>query len=311
MPRPIRALALICVLAPAARAQEPTPGRLVAVTIDDLPVTGPVTRAWGSITTQLLDALARYEVPAVGFVNENKLHPNGRLDSARVRLLAAWLAAGHELGNHTYSHRSAHATPLPQYLDEIERGDIVTRALTQRAGRPLRYFRHPQLHAGRTLAYRRAVEQFLAQRGYTIAPVTVDNQEWVYAAAYVVARRRGDTTLAGKVVADYLRHLDHAFAYSESLARATLGREIPLVLLLHANELNADHLDVVLRAIRARGYRFAPLDAVLADSAYRSADEYVGPRGLSWLQRWALTRGHTPPAEPREERYVAELAGAR
>jgi peptidoglycan/xylan/chitin deacetylase (PgdA/CDA1 family) len=296
------AVAVLCCLAVPAMAQE------VAVTIDDLPVVSvSASSNWGSVTERLLDALREYQVPAVGFVNESKLYTSGSLDSTRVALLAAWLRAGHELGNHTFAHRGAHATPLAAYLDGISRGEVVSRELARRAGRPYRYFRHPQLHAGRSLEYRRGVERFLSAHGYTIAPVTVDNQEWVYARAYVAAKQRGDTVLVRRVIDHYLLHLDSAFAYSERLSRALFQREIPLVLLLHANELNADHLHTVLARLRTRGYRFAPLEQVLADTAYRTADRYVGPMGMSWLIRWAETRGVSIPAEPREEGWISEL----
>lgn len=299
-------LPLVLLLLSGASRQNPE--RVVAVTIDDLPVVS-VASDWSSVTERLLGALREHKVPAVGFVNEAKLYQNGTLDSTRVALLSAWLSAGHELGNHTFAHRGAHATPLAEYLDGISRGEIVTRELARRAGRPFRYFRHPQLHTGRSLEYQRAVERFLASHGYTIAPVTVDNQEWVYARAYVVAEQRGDSALLARVVDHYLRHIDSAFAYSERLSRTLFQREIPLVLLLHANELNADHLHTVLERLESRGYRFAPLAQVLADSAYRSADRYVGPAGMSWLIRWAETRGVAIPAEPREEPWVSELAG--
>jgi len=286
-------------------------GRTVAVTIDDLPVTAvSVSSDWESVTNRLLTALRKHDAPAIGFVNETKLYVDGTLDSGRVALLEEWLRAGQELGNHTFAHRSAHTTPLEQYLDGIARGEVVTRALSRRTGRPYRYFRHPQLHAGRSLDYRRAVERFLKAHGYAIAPVTVDNQEWVYARAYVVARQRGDTLLVQRVVTDYLRHLDRAFAYSEQLSRALFEHEIPLVLLLHANQINADYLGMILERLHARGYRFVSLEQALADTAYRSADTYVGPVGPSWLIRWATTRGMDVPVEPREEEYIAELARA-
>jgi len=284
------------------------PARVVAVTIDDLPVVA-VTSDWSSVTDRLLATLRDHQVPAIGFVNESKLYQSGALDSSRVALLSAWLRAGLELGNHTFAHRGAHDTPLAEYLDGIARGEVVTRELARRAGRPYRYFRHPQLHTGRSLEYKRSVERFLASRGYRVAPVTVDNQEWVYARAYVVANQRGDSALEGRVVEYYLRHMDSVFAYSEQLSRTLFQREIPLVLLIHANELNADHLGAVLERLEARGYSFAPLEHVLADSAYRSADRYIGPSGMSWLIRWAETRGVAIPAEPREEGWVSELAG--
>jgi peptidoglycan/xylan/chitin deacetylase (PgdA/CDA1 family) len=291
----------------ALAAQQPD--RVVAVTVDDLPIVAvSASSDWASVTRRLLTALRAYQAPAVGFVNEQKLYVNGALDSTRVALLSAWLRAGHELGNHTFAHRGAHDNPLGVYLDGIARGEIVTRELTRRAGRPFRYFRHPQLHTGRSLAYRDSVHHFLAGRGYVVAPVTVDNQEWVYARGYVVAKERGDSALVQRVVDHYLGHLDSAFVYSERLSRMLFGREIPLVLLLHANELNADHLDTVLQRLKTQGYRFATLEQVLTDSAYRSADRYVGPMGMSWLIRWAEARGVKIPPEPREEAWVHELA---
>jgi peptidoglycan/xylan/chitin deacetylase (PgdA/CDA1 family) len=283
---------------------------VVAITIDDLPVGGATDPSrWPDVTRGLLDALTARRVPAVGFVNEIKLHVGLRLDTTRVALLRAWLVAGQELGNHTFAHLSAHRAELHDYTAQILRGERVTRRLATELGRPLRYFRHPQLRTGTSLEYRAGVERFLAEHGYQVAPVTVDNDEWIYAAAYARSRDAGDSKLAERVVTDYLRHLDAAFRYSEALSRALFAREIPLVLLLHANELNAAHLGTVLDRLASAGYRFAPLDRVLADSAYRSPDRYVGPTGPSWLIRWAETRGARPGPEPRAERYVVEASG--
>jgi hypothetical protein len=63
------------------------------------------------------------------------------------------------------------------------------------------------------------------------------------------------------------------------------------VLLLHANLLNAEHFGALAEMMTRRGYRFVPLDHAIADSAYVSEDSYTGPAGITWLHRWALTRG--------------------
>src|SRR2546421_7573895 len=134
-----------------ASARLPTPARSVAITIDDLPVVRvSVSSDWASVTDRLLTTLKQHNAPAIGFVNESKLYDNGRLDSTRVALLQDWLNAGEELGNHTFAHIPPDNTPLAEYLDGIQRGEVVTRALAQRAGRPFRYFRHPLLHTGRS-----------------------------------------------------------------------------------------------------------------------------------------------------------------
>ena len=103
-----------------------------------------------------------------------------------------WVDAGHELGNHTYSHRSLNDTPLEEFEADVVRGEPVTRRLLEAQGRTLRYFRHPFLHVGLELDKRRAFEAFLDEHGYTVAPVTIDNDEYVYAAIYAAALRRGD-----------------------------------------------------------------------------------------------------------------------
>ena len=82
------------------------------------------------------------------------------------------------------------------------------------------------------------------------------------------------------------------------------GREVLHILLLHANALNAEYLGQLAERIEHRGYRFVSLAEALADPAYSQADPYVGPKGLSWLQRWALGRGGRG-AQPREEPPVS------
>lgn len=290
-------LAIVAALAPGASAQ----GRSVAVTIDDLPASA------ADITPRLLRSIRAQGVPAVGFVNEANLRADRRARSEQLRM---WLDAGLELGNHTYSHPSAHRTPLPRYLDEIARGDSVTRVLMAARGARPRFFRHPSLHTGRTLAYRDEVHRFLAGRGYRVAPVTFDNQEWIFAEVYARAASRGDSAEMRRIVDGYLRHMTESFEHFEALSRTLFGREIPQVLLLHANRLNADHFGSVATLLRRRGYRFVRLEDSLRDPAYTSRDTYTGPMGLSWLERWAATRGMTLRQAPRQPAWVDSLSRA-
>src|SRR5690606_37910567 len=99
--------------------------RTVAVTVDDLPVVrGRDRRRMQRITDRLLDRLGAAGISAVGFVNEVQL--GDPPDSARVALLARWLDAGHELGNHTYAHSSFWDTPLEAFQADVVRGEAVT-----------------------------------------------------------------------------------------------------------------------------------------------------------------------------------------
>lgn len=296
---------------PHARA----PGRAVAVTFDDLPATpaGAVASDVASLeqlTRKLLSAVRKHDIPAVGFVNEGQLFVEGAgADdlNGRIGLLQMWLDAGLELGNHTYSHRDLNRMPLDQFQADVLRGEAVTRKLMAQKGQTLRYFRHPFLHVGADLKARRAFESFLSNHRYTVAPVTIDNDEFVYAAAYARALRRGDRPLAMRIADDYLRYMDDVFTFFEDVSKRVAGREIPQILLLHANDLNADRFDAVANALRKRGYTFVSLAQALEDPAYRLPDEFIGAPSNSWFNHWEITAGRRPVPTPAPPEWITAL----
>jgi peptidoglycan/xylan/chitin deacetylase (PgdA/CDA1 family) len=291
-------------------ATSTAPERTVAFTFDDLPMSRD--GAYGlermqDVTPRLLGQLRRAGIVAVGFVNEAKLDKGGERP-ARTALLEEWLDAGMELGNHTYAHVSFWNTPLEEYQRQVLRGERVTRALLAERGRKPRYFRHTYLNTGPDLPTKEAFERFLAEHGYQVAPVTVDNLDVTYALAYDNAYHRGDSALMRRIGGAYVEHMRESFAFSEELSRRVLGREPAQVLMLHANALNADYLDELVAMLKGRGYGFVPTEVALRDPAYRSRDTYTGRRGLSWLQRWAITQGEEPGREPREVEWVRKVA---
>jgi peptidoglycan/xylan/chitin deacetylase (PgdA/CDA1 family) len=106
-----------------AQQKTPTlaaPARFVAVTIDDLPLQMHYDLATArALTTKLLQTLTAHRIPAIGFVNEGKLHVNNDSElEARTGLLRRWLDAGLDLGNHTYSHLRYYNAPLERMQDE-------------------------------------------------------------------------------------------------------------------------------------------------------------------------------------------------
>ena len=289
------------------------PRREVAITFDDLPVVS--RRDWpanDTITGRLLWALQKSGAPIVGFVNEQNLYPEpGRPpDPSQVALLTRWVAAGFELGNHTYSHADLHAVGPDRFLTEIARGDSVTAALLAVRGQRPRFIRHPYLHTGLSLAIRARVDSALSARGYRVAPVTIDDRDWEFAEAYEEAIERRDAGLKERIATAYLAYMDVVFGYYEAESRSLLGREVPQILLLHSNALNADRFGALAGMMARRGYRFVTLDQALGDPAYRLPDRYTGPKGASWLLRWAITRGTRSPDlddEPRPPGFVRRL----
>ncbi len=290
------------------------PARSIAVTFDDLP--GPPgglvsneVPALRENTRKLLAAFAGHHVPVVGFVNEGKLVVEGEGPAgveARTAILKMWVDAGLELGNHTYSHMSLDSHPLEELERDLVRGGPVTRALMTKAGKGLRYFRHPFLQVGGDLGKRRAFESFLASRGYTVAPVTVDDDDYIYAAVYADALRRGDAAFAARVRHDYLRYMEEIVSFDEEVSKSLLGREVAQVLLLHANTLNADAFSSLAAMLERRGYRFVTLEEALTDPAYARPDTYVGRWGISWLHHWEITEGRRRSPSPDAPEWVTK-----
>lgn len=303
---------LLCLI-PFAASAAPLPDRTVAVTFDDLPFAAVPTEDDSyleTMTTRLLHSLQAEHVPVVGFVNESKLTRDGAPDAFRIGLLRAWLRAGFELGNHTFSHLSLNQVPLDVFEADLLRGEAVTRPLMQREGKTLRWFRHPFLHQGTTPEVRAAFREFLTAHGYVVAPVTVNSPEWVFAAAYARAQAQGDEDAARRIGAAYVPYMQTVFAQAEQLALDLFGRPAAHVLVLHANSLNADHFDALADMLRQRGYRFVALDDALGDPAYTSPLGTNGAQGESWLEGWARQAGLRPSLPPPVPGFVTQWAGA-
>lgn len=262
----------------------------VAVTIDDLPLNGPRIELvrLRAMTDKLLAGFNRYRIPVVGFVNESLLYVPGETD-ARIALLKAWSDAGVELGNHTFSHLGFAGAALADYEDDFVRGDAVTKMLLKAKGQRPRYFRHPFLQMGKTAELERSFESFIAERGYRIAPVTVDTFDWMFLAAYARARAQGDAAMEKRVADEYLKLAGLRFDYREKEVGELFGHPIRHILLLHANELNADHIDALIKVITDRGYRFITLEEALTDPAYQYPEKYTGTS--DWVGLWAFSKG--------------------
>jgi len=289
-------------------AQTPKIDRQVAVTIDDLPAAMADRLPASDITamtTKLLTTLRDQKIPVVGFVNEKKLYKPGETDE-RIKALQMWLDYGFELGNHTFSHMSLNQVPLSDWEDNVIQGETVTRMLLAQHKMKLRYFRHPFLDTGRDLETRRKAEEFLTQRGYRIAPITLDGWDWSFAGIYEDARKRNDTELQQKIVKDYLAYHDAVFAYEEQLSAKLFAYEPRQILLLHGNNLEADHIGELLDLLRKRGYRFITLQDALSDGVYSLPDMYVGEEGTGWIDHWAITQGKIPQGAPVFPQWVID-----
>ena len=183
--------------------------------------------------------------------------------------------------------------PLWQFQDDVVRGDVIVRALLQERGKKLVWFRYPFLHSGTTPEIHQGILDFLEQRGYRVAPATVDYADYSFAGVYTRLLRAGDQEVADRVKQAYLDQVDVGFAHAETVSKDLYGYELPQILLIHCNELNSISLRDSIARIRKRGYTFITLDEAMTDKAYQRPDSFTGPGG-SWLSRTATAMGPTP-----------------
>lgn len=278
-------LPLLTVLLAAA----PATAEPVALTFDDLPIFGktrPIAEA-RDLTARLLGGLKRHHFTATGFVNESELETPDKPE--RIALLSMWLDAGMDLGNHGYSHLSLNRTPVDAYIADAAKGTVETSKLLAARGRTELWYRHPYLETGATAASKAAFEAWLTAHGYRIAPVSMENSDWLFGMPYDDALKRGDAAHAAYIRKAYLDYTARIVPWYRQAAVGVLGRRPAFVFLLHASRLNADTIDD-LAAIFAKNHLTpTTLDRALRDRAYRIPDTYVGPDGNNWLTRWAIT----------------------
>lgn len=279
-------------------------GREAAITIDDLPRGGDGGAERGlepvrAMTEKLLRPFGELSIPVTGFVNEGRAAELFGPDGLR-EVLELWLDAGADLGNHSHSHLNVNNVTLAEFTADITRGEPIVRAALEARGRALRYFRHPFLFTGPTPEIKAGLQAFLDEQGYVVAPVTLDNADYMFAALYTDAEYRE------RVRREYVPYMESVVASFEAASVALAGREFPQVLLIHANELNADLMPELLAMLRQRGYTFVTLEEALADEVYQLPENYVGRGGFSWIHRWTRTKGLPINAEPEPPAWVTE-----
>jgi peptidoglycan/xylan/chitin deacetylase (PgdA/CDA1 family) len=288
-------LMLLLGLLPVALAQ--TAQKTIAFTFDDLPVSNigqnpePESRQQATeITGKILDTLKEHNIRATGFVIEMNLNTPGARDFY-AGLLEDWLRNGHLLGHHGYSHLQFGEVTLSAYEDDFLHGDVIVPLLLDYRGIKERYYRYPYNDTGDTAEKKNSFLAFLAAHGYASAPMTFENDDWMYSSLYDDALARKDVASAKRLEQEYLAESQRKIAFIEKLSGMDFHRQIPQVTDLHVTRMNADLLDELLNLFERNGYKFISMQEALADPAYKTQDQFVGSDGISWLLRWQLALG--------------------
>ena len=230
----IRVTGALLFASPAPATAAPPAGQ-IALTFDDLPaLTILDDQAYVTyLNAVILRGLRAHHFPATGFVNESKLDD---LDRAKqIAVLRAWLDAGMDLGNHTFSHDDPDELGAKGYTEDIAKGEAVTKVLLAEHHKRERWFRHPYLKTGSTAAAKATIDDWLAHHGYRIAPITMDADDWEFAEPYDFAISHHDVPMAAHIKSEYLGHTEAMIHWYRRASQALFHRDIPYVILLHTD----------------------------------------------------------------------------
>jgi peptidoglycan/xylan/chitin deacetylase (PgdA/CDA1 family) len=266
-------------LACAAQAQT------VAFTFDDGPNLEPTPLLSPQQRNQaMLDALAAHHVQAALFVTcgFGAVKPEG------YALARAWGDAGHALGNHTMTHPDLNSATLTlaQYQQEIADCGKITATLPGYQ----KWFRFTFLREGNTPEKRDGMRAYLKQTGYRNGYVSLDTSDWRLAQKLVEVLKADPKADIAPIREAYLAHIrQRAIAYRD-LSRKLEGRDIPQVILLHHNLINALWLKDVVQQFVDMGWTIITPAKAYEDPVYQLQPDRQTP-GQSLLFSIARTRG--------------------
>lgn len=190
-------LPVAAVLLAAAISVNSQTTKQMAVTIDDLPfgyARGLTVEQRRDAVGQVLATLRKHNIKAAMFV------VGGSITDQNRDFVDAVSAAGHTIGNHSFSHRDIGTMTIEDYVIDIQKGEDAIKLWVKGP----RFFRYPLLRQGDTVEKRDAILNWLSLRGIRVAPVTIDNDDFVYNQRLVDAKAEGRNI---DLRADYLGHM--------------------------------------------------------------------------------------------------------
>ncbi|MES2811703.1 MAG: polysaccharide deacetylase family protein [Bacteroidota bacterium] len=256
----------------------------VAITVDDVPK-GKIVSKEG-YESKMLNTLNALKIPICIFINEGKLHKTDSIVE-KTALLDNWSSQKYiTLGNHSYSHFRYSEVGFDIFSDDIMKGEKITKELSKKYKKPLKYFRFPYNDLGKDSLQHKQIADFLKQKNYQITPFTIESIDWMYNSVYEYYMNQKDTVKAKAIGQNYVDKTLEYFTFFEELALKKYGRPIKQIYLCHDNNLNATYLPILIEKLKLRKYKFISLDKALKDKVYKQKDIYTKKWGISWMYRW-------------------------
>jgi peptidoglycan/xylan/chitin deacetylase (PgdA/CDA1 family) len=151
--------------------------------------------------------------------------------------------------------------------------------------------RFPYLHEGETIEKRREVSRFLKDRGYRVAQVTLNFDDWAFNDPYARCLAKNDAAAVEWMKDSYLRRAAESLSAGIKRARLVFGREIAHVMLLHLGALQTAMLPRLLDLLEEQGFELVTLQEAQSDPAYAVEVDRAFPSGATWLEQVAARTG--------------------
>jgi hypothetical protein len=153
-----------------------------------------------------------------------------------------------------------------------------------------RVYRYPFMEEGAMLAKRDAVRSYLFKKGYRIAEVTVDYDDWAWNAAYTRCVKQHDQQSIAWLKTHIVVDAERRLRASERMAALLFHRDIPQILLVHDGIFDAVMLGTILKDFDAKGVKFITFNKALTDPVYHINTNYAYPTDETFLEQIAESR---------------------
>ena len=264
----------------------------MAITMDDFNLNFDIGLSQKGRHDNILTAFDAVGHKASGFVTGSFVKSEWGLE-----VVLDWLARGHVIANHTWTHPHANETDSAAYLADIRRNQNFLKAVPGTSD----YFRFPFLDDGRDRAQQTALFAGLNSFGLRNAPVTMDSVDWYTTSRLEAALTANPNTDLAPYRDYYVEMCVTLSNHWDGVAQALGFTSLPHLTLMHHNVLNGHFLKDVLLALQADGWVFVDAAEALAFQNYHPIP-YEPTSGRNWLT--LKSRETETEIEPYPEKYL-------
>ncbi|MHC1739102.1 MAG: polysaccharide deacetylase family protein [Ignavibacteriaceae bacterium] len=250
----------------------------VAVTIDDLPFSSyrALTMAEKNfIYDQLIIAFEKNNIKALCFVIGNTYKP------ADEPFLKRILTAGHQLGNHTFSHSDYNSVSFEQYSKDIQKCDDLLKKFNVQK----KYFRFPYLTEGNSKEKVESIYSFFSKNQISPVPVSLFCTDVNFSQAFERAYYKNDKKEMDRIAAEYLADFKKNSKVGIEFARTHTRKNPGHVLLFHMNLLSAYTIQGLINICKENNLEFVHIDEILKEEWYKKPPRYFGGAGYTLFER--------------------------